>query len=228
MRFYLLSLLLPLVAAAAPDLKPNAITAPIAGAVLTAGKPYTIKWTNIQGPTVTLSLIDGPSNQLSPVTEIVANIDNTGSFTWNVPNDIARSGTYAIRITYSANPAEWNYSDRFAFDSNVVAVKATSSADTASTAAATSMDATSAASSSMPAGMTARTSSMAAGTTAAAKSSGAGTTMATQTTKRSTYSVVPTSMAPLDGEGQSAAVRTQVAVSVIGAAVAMFVGGLLL
>ncbi|KAK6353531.1 hypothetical protein TWF696_005494 [Orbilia brochopaga] len=236
MRFSLLSLLLPLVAAAAPKLNSNAITAPIAGALLTAGKPYTITWTNVQGPKVTLSLIDGPSNQLTSIADIATNVDNTGSFTWNVPKDIARSGTYSIRISYSENPAEWNYSDRFNLESTVVAptnVKDASSSAAASTEASSSGSAPAtsedAASTSMSDATMAKSTSAAAATTPAAKSSGtAGTSVVTQTTRRSTYSVVPTNMAPLDGEDKSGAVRTEIAVSVIGVAVVMFVGGALL
>ncbi|KAJ6264022.1 hypothetical protein Dda_0161 [Drechslerella dactyloides] len=249
MFFSLLTLLLPLVAAAAPKLNSNAITAPVAGAFLKAGEPYTIKWTNVQGPQVTLTLIDGPSNQLDSITQIAENVDNTGSFTWNVPANLARSGTYAIRISYSSNPAEWNYSDRFNFESNVVAVKDAKTTGAAETTAATSIDGSSTdgaatatstgASSSAPAASTSETmppksSSMhSAATSAAAKKTGTESmNVATHTTRRSTYSVMATNMAPLDGDNgsgaDSGAGRAGVAVSVVGVVIGMLVGGALL
>ncbi|KAK6330746.1 hypothetical protein TWF718_002947 [Orbilia javanica] len=124
---------LPLALAA--ELGNNAITAPIAGDVITAGEPYAIKWTNIEGSSVTLTLVDGPANQVKPVKEIINNTPNTGVFTWSVPEDLPASKTYAIRITYNNNPADYNYSDRFTFENeSVVSSAAVSSSAETSTA----------------------------------------------------------------------------------------------
>ncbi|KAK6522269.1 hypothetical protein TWF281_002833 [Arthrobotrys megalospora] len=127
---------LPLTLAA--DLGNNAITAPVAGDVITAGEPYAIKWTNMKGNLVTITLIDGPANQVHAVKDIATNAPNTGVFTWSVPDDLPASQTYAIRISYNNNPADYNYSDRFTFENtNTVSSAAVSSHAETSTAPST-------------------------------------------------------------------------------------------
>ncbi|EPS42577.1 hypothetical protein H072_3442 [Dactylellina haptotyla CBS 200.50] len=120
-------------------LNANAITAPLAGDLITAGETYTIKWTNVEGSIITLNLVDGPANQVKPVTQIVTGAPNNGVFTWTVPDDLPTSTTYAIRISYNNNPKDWNYSDRFTFENqNVIASAAVSSAASSQSAAETS------------------------------------------------------------------------------------------
>ncbi|EWC47813.1 hypothetical protein DRE_03013 [Drechslerella stenobrocha 248] len=137
MRFYYILPLLAAAVHAAGGLKSNAITAPIAGDVISSGKTYTIKWTNIAGTKVKLTLIDGPANQVSPVADIAVDQDNTGSYTWNVPSDLPASKTYAIRIQYNNNPDDWNYSDRFDFNSNAPPKVSSASSVSATASAST-------------------------------------------------------------------------------------------
>lgn len=114
--------------------KGNAITSPSVGDTIVAGETFDITWMNIVGSEVTLTLMSGPADDLQPVGVIVASIDNTGSYTWTVPEDIPASDSYAIQISYDNNPNNFNYSDRFAFDSEVTATTTVSTARSTSAA----------------------------------------------------------------------------------------------
>ncbi|KAK6542506.1 hypothetical protein TWF694_006458 [Orbilia ellipsospora] len=225
--------------AAPPTLNSNAITAPISGDLISAGKPFTIKWTNVEGSAVTLNLIDGPSNQLKPISQIVANAPNNGAYTWNVPDDLPTSATYAIRISYSNKPDEWNYSDRFTFENqNVVASAAVSSAvssavtesaietDTAvvsvtteiSTATEVMSTASESATESASESVT-KSVSMPPYTTSAEETSAAATNTGGKSTTKVIMTSVPTNPAPIDGE--NSAVRFGGSSSFAGLVVAM-------
>lgn len=106
----------------------NAITSPGPTDTITAGEDFTITWTNVRGGSVTLVLVTGDSDDLQPVATIVANVDNDGSYTWSVPEDLPASDEYAIRISYDSNPNNYNYSDRFNFDSDVTGTPTISTA----------------------------------------------------------------------------------------------------
>ncbi|KAK6541021.1 hypothetical protein TWF694_008401 [Orbilia ellipsospora] len=176
--------------------KANAITEPVAGAVISAGSTYDIKWTNVMGATVTLVLMDGPENSLMPVATIVAGIPNSGEYPWSVPTDIPASGTYAIRIQYDNNPSNWNYSDRFTFMSSFVS-SSSSSASSSATSTSSAATSTSAATTSAP-------------TTSTVSTSGnSTTTMETSSTKKPTSSSSSASSVPTsDGAPPSAGSTT--------------------
>ncbi|RVD90284.1 uncharacterized protein DFL_001259 [Arthrobotrys flagrans] len=246
--FTLLLSALPLTLAA--DLNNNAITAPIAGDVITAGQPYAIKWTNMKGNLVTITLIDGPANKVVPVKEIANGAPNTGVYTWSVPDDIPPSQTYAIRITYNNNPADYNYSDRFAFENeSVVSSSAVSSSaetstgpastktETASSASKTESEttATTAATTESEASSTVESTESEATTSAASSETETATTRATKTTESTretsttvsratkTSPPVQTNMAPVDQ--QSSASRSISGRSLIVTVAGMAIGG---
>ncbi|KAF3923697.1 hypothetical protein ABW20_dc0102710 [Dactylellina cionopaga] len=196
--------------ATTPSLDANAITAPIRGDVITAGEPFTIKWTKPQGASVTLVLVDGPANSVVPVATIVASVPNSGAYTWSVPKNLPASTTYAIRISYNNNPQDYNYSDRFVFESDVTASSsaATSAASSSSAAETTSAEttetteaATTTEASSTPTSAVS-TIVTSAGTNLTTR---APTTDTTSTRASRTTSAVTTNQAPLDGN--SAATR---------------------
>ncbi|KAK6342089.1 hypothetical protein TWF730_001568 [Orbilia blumenaviensis] len=245
--FTLLLSAMPL--ALATDLNNNAITDPIAGDVITAGKPYSIKWTNIKGDSVTLDLVDGPANQVRPIVRIAGGISNSGVYTWSVPDDIPPSETYAIRITYNNNPADYNYSDRFTFENEAVVSSAavSSSAETSSASASTTTDSASSskteseasatttesesesASSTVASTESETTSSAASSETESVTSSATETTVNTRasstTVSRATRTspAVETDMAPVDQP--SSASRFVTGQSLIAAIAGMMIGG---
>ncbi|KAK6496192.1 hypothetical protein TWF481_002216 [Arthrobotrys musiformis] len=245
--FTLLLSALPLTLAA--DLNNNAITAPVAGDVITAGQPYSIKWTNIKGNLVTITLIDGPANRVVPVTEIANGVSNTGVYTWSVPDDLPASSTYAIRITYNNNPADYNYSDRFTFENESVVSSAavSSGAETSTAPASTKTESASSASKTESETTAATTESESASTTAESTESATtsevssesktetATSRATETAEttrgssttvaRSTRTspAVQTDMAPVDHP--SSASRSISGRSLVAAAAGMILGG---
>ncbi|KAF3078357.1 hypothetical protein TWF569_008540 [Orbilia oligospora] len=128
--------------------KPNFITNPAVGAVINAGDKIDIEWQNLRGDQVTIAIMDGAASDLKQVRTVVTGAPNNGKYTWEVPANIPRSGTYSIRISYDNDPDHYNYSDRFTVLSNVTADPVSSSATTA--APATTSAATTGATSSRP------------------------------------------------------------------------------
>jgi len=163
----------------------NAFSVPASGDyLLTAGKPQTFNWTKLSGSTVTLQLRDGDRSDLSAGTVIVANLPNTGTYTWNVPADTVEGANYAIEIINDSDPSDVNYTPQFVIQSTVKAVP------TASGSAATTGSVATAATG---------TSSGAAATTtasaAATETSGA-TVATTKTSSPSKTSAASSSTAP--------------------------------
>lgn len=115
----------------AQDLGTNTLISPNVGDVLVAGSSFEIKWVSLRGNSVTLVLIAGPATNLEEVVIIAADIDNTGSYIWNIPADLPPQDDYALRISYDSNPNNYNYSDRFPIVNN--GAKSSSTATSAST-----------------------------------------------------------------------------------------------
>ncbi|KAK6338221.1 hypothetical protein TWF730_002295 [Orbilia blumenaviensis] len=165
------------VASAQPSTRGNAFTSPAPGDVILPGDTFDIKWMNPVGDRVTLVVMDGASNSLTPIATIVTNIPNTGTYTWTVPDDLPRSGTYTIRISYDNTPANYNYSDRFTLNSDVIA---TPSVSTGSSSAASSTSA--------PASSTSAPSTTSESSSSETESSSSTTVRTSTSTRRSTTS----------------------------------------
>ncbi|KAF6808117.1 hypothetical protein CSOJ01_07723 [Colletotrichum sojae] len=105
---------------------------------ITAGEPFTITWSDNQGP-VTLTLKNGPSTDLKTVTTITTGASGN-SFTWT-PSASLPSDTYALEISDGTEP---NYSNQFTIagaSGTATAASSTGSAS-ATTAASSSASAT--------------------------------------------------------------------------------------
>jgi len=76
----------------------NPIHMPDGKSPMVAGKPCTITWTASTKSTITLMLRQGPSNNLGTVDCIVANLTNSGTFTWTPPKTLPKAENYAIQI----------------------------------------------------------------------------------------------------------------------------------
>ncbi|KAF3919493.1 hypothetical protein ABW20_dc0100649 [Dactylellina cionopaga] len=191
------------IASAQVSTKQNAFTSPTAGDVIRPGDKWDIKWMNVAGGAVTITLMDGPANQLKPIRTIVANAPNTGSYTWDVPADIVTSGTYSLRISYDSNPNNYNYSDRFNFVSSYVSTPSASSTTAASTTSAASVTS----------GAPATTS----GNTTVATSRG--TSTSTRRTATSEPSSIPTDGAPPSAGSSTLSSPLAVILAVLAAAI---------
>ncbi|CEP09693.1 hypothetical protein [Parasitella parasitica] len=81
------------------------VTSPLAGTVYTAGQPAVITWIDQQVPVIPkIVLAKGLPTALQPVSTIAQDVDaNAGSYTWNVPADIAAGDDYAFELGNSPN-----------------------------------------------------------------------------------------------------------------------------
>ncbi|KAI8642435.1 Ser-Thr-rich glycosyl-phosphatidyl-inositol-anchored membrane family-domain-containing protein [Parasitella parasitica] len=81
------------------------VTSPLTGTVYTAGQPAVITWIDQQVPVIPkIVLAKGSPTALQPVSTIAQDVDaNTGSYTWNVPADIAAGDDYAFELGNSPN-----------------------------------------------------------------------------------------------------------------------------
>ncbi|EPS45900.1 hypothetical protein H072_95 [Dactylellina haptotyla CBS 200.50] len=101
MRF--LTFLLAAVLALTPsfvlaEFNENAFTAPLAGDIVTVGKPFQVRWINIDGGIINLVLVRGDPANVKTISAIAAGIPNTGVFNWNVPEALEPRDDYAIEI----------------------------------------------------------------------------------------------------------------------------------
>lgn len=87
-----------------PNQTGPAITRPL-NEDLECGKPFTITWTPTdadKASTVTLEFLKGPAENIIKQNDIAANIPNSGSFIWQVPegveNSVETAKGYGIRI----------------------------------------------------------------------------------------------------------------------------------
>ena len=163
----LLSALAALVSAAGP----NSFQVPPEGYLLHAGQSQTFTWNNLQGSTVTLKLRQGASGNLDDGTVLASGLQNTGSYTWNVPGDIVQGNSYTIEIIDEQDTSVTNYTPTFNVLSNVLA--SSSPAGPSSVPATTSVAAPT--SSAAPA----TSSSAAASSSSAASTASAASTMST-------------------------------------------------
>ncbi|KAM0714812.1 hypothetical protein Q7P37_009276 [Cladosporium fusiforme] len=102
-----------------------------------AGQTVDLTWKPTTEGTVTIYLRSGASNNLNKGTPIAASIDNSGSFTWEVPEDIVRGSNYALEIVDDSNDENTNYTPPFVIESenNAAPSSASSTDDSSSTTA---------------------------------------------------------------------------------------------
>ncbi|KAI4869268.1 Ser-Thr-rich glycosyl-phosphatidyl-inositol-anchored membrane family-domain-containing protein [Hypoxylon rubiginosum] len=144
-----------------------------------AGKPFDITWSDATGP-VTLTLKDGPSENLQTVGEITSG--QTGeSYTWT-PSPSLPSGTYALEIS---DGTEVNYSKQF----DIAGGSASSSSSVSSTASSTSSSST------VSSTTASSTTSSASATTSSTDSSSSGSSTSSSSRVSSTSSASRTSSA---------------------------------
>jgi len=150
-----------------------------------AGQPFTITWSDAQGP-VTLTLKNGPSTNLVTVQSIATGQSGT-SFVWTPPTTLP-SDQYAIEISDGTGAP--NYSEQFSLATDVSAsaspsVSATASAS-ASASAATSASGTTTASPSITSSGSSSSASAESSSAVSSAANSTATTVSTSTTHAST------------------------------------------
>nr|POF17494.1 hypothetical protein CFP56_12908 [Quercus suber] len=86
--------------------------------MVSAGKDYTINWDPTTQGTVSVVLLKGPSSDVVPQYAIAEKIQNSGSYTWSVKDDLEPSdGTsgYGIQLIDDAT-GQYQYSTQFGVD----------------------------------------------------------------------------------------------------------------
>ena len=73
---------------------------------IAAGKSFDLKWKPTTSGTVSLILRSGSSGNLDKGTPIATGIQNSGSYTWNVPSDAVNGGSYTVEIVSDSDPTE--------------------------------------------------------------------------------------------------------------------------
>lgn len=117
-------LLAPLLALAQ---MPNPFNVPMGGySNVAAGNSLPLSWQPTTGGTVTLVLRSGDTKNLKAGTVIASNVQNSGSYTWNIPSDITKGFTYTVEIVADGNTSQVNYTPYFPIDSSNTTPSSTS------------------------------------------------------------------------------------------------------
>lgn len=128
-----------------------------------AGQPYTITWTPTTQDTVTLLLLQGPSNNVVPLYPIAESIDNTGTYVWTPSTDLAPGTSgYGIQLICD-DTGEYQYSTQFGISNpNYTGGNSTSASSYSSSTASSNatMSTTSSSMSVLSTGMPANSSSI--------------------------------------------------------------------
>ncbi|KAK1600465.1 Ser-Thr-rich glycosyl-phosphatidyl-inositol-anchored membrane family-domain-containing protein [Colletotrichum navitas] len=148
-----------------------------------AGQPFTITWSDAQGP-VTLTLKNGPSTNLATVQSIATGQSGT-SFVWTPPTTLP-SDQYAIEISDGTGTP--NYSEQFSLATDVSASASASASATASASAsaATSASGTTTASPSITSSGSSSSASAESSSAVSSAANSTATTVSTSTTHAST------------------------------------------
>lgn len=181
---------IPLLAAAIVAAQDNSFSQPQPGDEIRAGDAYVIRWNATTDGQVQLVLLQGKSDNLSPVLTISDGIDNRGAVRWIVPDSLADGDNYALRINPVGKADDINYTGQFKITGGK-AVNTTTEAAASASANATSSasEQTSSASAVVPV-----TSGANSSTTVPVASTVANTSTEAASTESSTASAVTTSI----------------------------------
>ncbi|KAI9044597.1 GPI anchored serine-threonine rich family protein [Aspergillus affinis] len=118
--------------AAAASEKANPFNIPKDGYSFKTGQPTTLTWDPTTSGTVTLRLQWGGVLTPNSGTAIAKSIDNSGSFTWTPPSDLAAQPDYTVEIISDDDTSEVNYLPRFVVAGATVHTTKSSTTSTAS------------------------------------------------------------------------------------------------
>jgi len=110
----------------------NAFITPAEGEVLEGGKTIAVTWKNDGGKKVSITLRKGASTNLDTIGDIAKSIDNSGSYTWVVPDDIESGADYALMIT-DLDSEEVNYTGLFSLKTDIAAGEGSDDEETSTT-----------------------------------------------------------------------------------------------
>lgn len=145
--------IIPLLAAAIVAAQDNSFSQPQPGDELKAGDAFVIRWNATTDGQVALVLLQGKSDNLTPVLTISEGLENRGAVRWLVPSDLPDGDNYALRINPVGKADDINYTGQFKISGGKAVNTTTEAAAEATSSSAnssSSADATSSASAVVP------------------------------------------------------------------------------
>ncbi|KAJ5178041.1 uncharacterized protein N7500_000740 [Penicillium coprophilum] len=208
MRFYISLAVAAMAAVVSADSKANPFSIPVDGYTFKTGEPTALKWEPTTDGTVSLILQWGAVMTGNSGTVIASNIDNDGSYTWDVPSSLAAQPDYTIKIVSDEDSDDYNYIGRFTVEGSTVSVSSSSASSTTESSTESSTKATRTTSSEETTSTSAKTTSSPTMTTA---SSTVASTSATETSE----STSSTSASASESASQSAVPTTNTGAGVV-------------
>ncbi|KXG47568.1 Cell wall beta-glucan synthesis [Penicillium griseofulvum] len=133
MRFFVSLAVAAMAAVAVADSKANPFNIPTDGYTFKTGEPTALTWDPTTKGTVSLILQWGAVMTGNSGTVIASNIDNSGSYTWDVPSSLAAQPDYTIKIVSDDDSDDYNYIGRFTVEGSTVSVTSSASSTKEST-----------------------------------------------------------------------------------------------
>ncbi|CAG7919211.1 unnamed protein product [Penicillium olsonii] len=209
MRFFTSFAVAALAAVAAANSKANPFNIPTDGYTFKVGEPTTFTWKPTTSGTVTLRLQWGAVTTATSGTAIASNIENSGSYTWDVPSNLAAQPDYTIEIISDEDANDYNYIGRFTVEGATVSVtSATATSTTAHSTSESTSSATTTSESTSSSSVSASTSS-----TASSSSSASATTMTTASSTSASSTASSSASSSATTESSSSAASSTAATS---------------
>ncbi|KAJ5997652.1 hypothetical protein N7522_009312 [Penicillium canescens] len=142
MRFFNSFAVAALAAIASASSTDNSFNIPTNGYTFKVGEPTTLTWTPSTSGTVTLRLQWGAVTTANSGSVIASNIANDGSYTWDVPSNLAAQPDYTIEIISDDNDNDYNFLPRFTVEGSTVSVSTSTASKTSSTSSESTSSAT--------------------------------------------------------------------------------------
>ncbi|KAJ6041608.1 uncharacterized protein N7446_010511 [Penicillium canescens] len=195
MRFFTSFAVAALAAIASASSTDNSFNIPTDGYTFKVGEPTTLTWTPSTSGTVTLRLQWGAVTTANSGSVIASNIANDGSYTWDVPSNLAAQPDYTIEIISDDNDNDYNFLPRFTVEGSTVSVSTSTASKTSSASSESSSSASTSSQTTMATSSSAASTS--ASTTDSSSSSTASSTSASSSAASSSasQSAVPTTNA---------------------------------
>ncbi|KAJ6019350.1 hypothetical protein N7522_001417 [Penicillium canescens] len=142
MRFFTSFAVAALAAIASASSTDNSFDIPTNGYTFKVGEPTTLTWTPSTSGTITLRLQWGAVTTANSGSVIASNIANDGSYTWDVPSNLAAQPDYTIEIISDDNDNDYNFLPRFTVEGSTVSVSTSTASRTSSTSSESTSSAT--------------------------------------------------------------------------------------
>ncbi|KAJ5628305.1 hypothetical protein N7490_010533 [Penicillium lividum] len=188
----------------------NPFSNPTGGYVFTSGDATTLTWDPTTSGTVSLRLQWGSVTTAESGDAIASDIDNSGTYTWDVPTDLVKDREYTIEILDDSDTADYNFLPYF----TVAGATGTASATTSASSTSTSASSTSTSSASTSSEATSTSTASSSSSSSSASTSSTSTTMTTMSTSASSTGSSTTSSTSTSSSSSTSASTSATSTSV--------------